>query len=299
MRPRSGTWEISQPLWRPRKRDFYGCLPGHVIKIADGEKAYVQSEVKKHANLDTPATGSEANVVGEDVPQHEEARTPAAMRYTGTPMLVHIGNNTVMSTHYRSDYGPKQMAGYLGAPAEHRQQLAVVVLVTIPQCTVAALDEQSRYKVNYCTASATHLVMISSSLRVGYRLLVASETGSEHQQLNVLEGFIVQRPRAARPYFVRSADGPELAVCVLLDRPPTHFPRKVLLARQFIAGYSHHGPVDKPPGFQQQYVLPEKSTSSCTRKTPRSEVISEHSGRVDSSASLNLEAIYTGSLYQF
>ena len=26
--------------------DFYGCLPGHVVEVADGEQAYVQAEMK-------------------------------------------------------------------------------------------------------------------------------------------------------------------------------------------------------------------------------------------------------------
>ena len=26
--------------------DFYGCLPGHAIEIADGEQAYVQAEMQ-------------------------------------------------------------------------------------------------------------------------------------------------------------------------------------------------------------------------------------------------------------
>ena len=29
-----------------KEADFYGCLPGHVIKSVDGEQAYVQAEMK-------------------------------------------------------------------------------------------------------------------------------------------------------------------------------------------------------------------------------------------------------------
>ena len=79
--------------------DFCGCLPGHVIEIADGEQAHVQAKTKMHANLDLPTARTAAIMVGTSVSQHEEARTPIVEGIIRAPRCWYISGRTLSRAH--------------------------------------------------------------------------------------------------------------------------------------------------------------------------------------------------------
>ena len=82
--------------------DFYCCLPGHVVEVADGEQAYVQAEMKGYSYLGALASRSEASMGGKSTIQECGSRCAVCSRHcTATRMLVPIGKSTVTGTRFQ------------------------------------------------------------------------------------------------------------------------------------------------------------------------------------------------------
>ena len=93
--------------------DFYGCLPGHVVEVADGAQAYVQAEMRRVLLHGYACLLIRDQRGGTNATQRCGSLCAVCSRHcTATRTLVPIGKNTVMGTRFQCVSSQSGMVGF-------------------------------------------------------------------------------------------------------------------------------------------------------------------------------------------
>jgi len=126
-------------------------------------------------------------------------------------------------------------------PQEFRNTQAVITRTERSHCTVCVLDETGRFGIGECWPSFADVKLVSSTLRLGNRMVVDGCSGSRTRWLNGHAATIVSHRREGHPCFVHSKRHlnrpPQFNVCICLERPPSPGERLVLIEPRFLSRF--------------------------------------------------------------
>lgn len=125
-----------------------------------------------------------------------------------------------------------------GVPLEFRNSRAVITCVKSSHCTACALDETGRFGAGECWPNFADVKLVSTTLRLGNRVVVDGCSGPQTLWLNGHAGTIVSNKRYGHPCFVHSkrhlSRPPQFNVCICLEQPPSPSERLVLIEPRFL-----------------------------------------------------------------
>jgi len=128
-----------------------------------------------------------------------------------------------------------------GVPHEFRNSRAVITRTESSHCTVCVLDETGRFGVGECWPSFADVKLVSTTLRLGNRVVADGCSGPQTRWLNGHAGTIVSHRREGHPCFVHSKRHlnrpPQFNVCICLEQPPSPGERLVLIEPRFLSEY--------------------------------------------------------------
>jgi hypothetical protein len=126
-----------------------------------------------------------------------------------------------------------------GVPREFCNRAAIVTKASSSHCTVVVLDESRRYGMGECWPNYESVVLESTILRLGTRVVVGGLQNAKIKHLNGQVGVISTHPRQGHPVLIDKPacpSKPQLTVCVALSDQSVK-ERSVLLEPRFLTAW--------------------------------------------------------------
>jgi len=127
-----------------------------------------------------------------------------------------------------------------GAPPEFWKKPAVVTRIAESHCTVTVLDDSRSFGIGECWPCFGDILIESSSLRIGARVVIEGMRSAKMQRLNGHTGIISAHPKQGHPTFIwkpSAPDQPRLTACVVMDSPAAPDEQAVLIEARFLMPY--------------------------------------------------------------